>query len=135
MTVAAAPVGPQRYAETYPATEVSATRARHDTSLILLTWHLDPMIEAAELIVTELMANAVRHGEGPISFSVTRLTGGVKISVCDRCAKKPNRCPADLSDEGGRGLFLVETLATSWGCEVTRSGKKVWAELLSGART
>ncbi|MER6605774.1 ATP-binding protein [Streptomyces sp. NPDC000927] len=131
MAVTASLADSRQYLEKYPPTKASATQARHDASLVLLTWHLEPLIESAELIVTELVANAIQHGEGPIEFSITRIEDGVKLAVADRSPNSPDPRPADPLDEGGRGILLVEALATSWGCQEKRNGKQVWAELLS----
>jgi hypothetical protein len=84
--------------------------------------------DTAELLVSELVTNAVRHATGPSSLQVLLLDEIVSFSVAD--AKTP--CPAaphDVRDEGGRGLQLVSLLSHRWGARATVSGKVVWCDL------
>ncbi len=82
----------------------------------------------AELAVSELLGNALRHGRPPIELEVSWLDGGVLVSVVDA---QPLRQPEQLAPaptaESGRGLQLIDAVARSWGCEPRRDGKRVWA--------
>jgi anti-sigma regulatory factor (Ser/Thr protein kinase) len=132
MTITAAPVGPQRYQERYPATLEAAGRARRDMALALQTWGLPQLVEVARQIVTELVANAVEHTDAStVGASITR-TGTVlsaRIVVTDTSRRKPAPGTPSPGDEDGRGLLIVDALAHRWGSELVHGGKRVWAEL------
>ncbi|GHC44679.1 ATP-binding protein [Streptomyces flavofungini] len=95
--------------------------------------------EPAQHIVAELASNAVRHGHVPgRDFRLTlRLTAGgvLRVEVTDTCTERLPRPPGPVAPdaESGRGLLLVEALATRWGTEVGPApGKTVWAEVGDG---
>jgi anti-sigma regulatory factor (Ser/Thr protein kinase) len=101
-----------------------------------LTGRLPPrLVEDVALLVTELVANGVRHGGGGTDSSLHLLLHGggpglhVEVSnPADGAARLPARRPADLTGGGGIGLNLVETLASRWGIRsIPRTG--VWFEL------
>ncbi|MFC8010991.1 ATP-binding protein [Streptomyces cinereoruber] len=128
--VKAAPTGPQRYSDGYSPRDTAPSRARHDVTLCLRTWGLDALIDDAQLIVTELVANAVQHTRTRrIGVSVTRHPDRVRIVVTDTSRTLPAPTPAAPEAEAGRGLFLVDQLTTRWGSKRFRTGKQVWAEL------
>ncbi|MFH8578635.1 ATP-binding protein [Streptomyces zaomyceticus] len=85
--------------------------------------------EAAELVVAELAANAVRHGRVPGRDFEVRMERGeehVRIELSDaRGERRP--APVGRPDEGGYGLLLVAALATAWGVKDRCVGKTVWA--------
>lgn len=103
----------------------------------LQCWRLPDQIDCAELIVSELVTNAVKNSGGPGAYPPSevgvqlRLAGaGLSIEVWDRGAGSPVIAEPALDDEGGRGLLLVQAMSTRLG--VQRSpvgGKIVWAEL------
>lgn len=131
MTMTAATVGPQRYQERYPARLEAAVQARRDIALALETWGLHQLVEIAEQIVTELVANAVEHTDAAtVGASITR-TGGdsARIVVTDTSRVRPAPGTPSPDDEHGRGLLLVDALAHAWGSELVHGGKRVWAEL------
>ncbi|MDQ1018512.1 ATP-binding protein [Streptomyces afghaniensis] len=131
MTMTAAPVGPQRYAERYPATLEAATQARRDIALALTTWGMPQLVDPARQIVTELVANAVEHTDAAtIGASITRIgTESARIVVTDTSRTRPSPDKPAADDENGRGLLLVDALAHAWGSELVHGGKRVWAEL------
>ncbi|MFD5480391.1 SpoIIE family protein phosphatase [Streptomyces hawaiiensis] len=88
---------------------------------------LDEAGFAAELILSELITNAIRHGAGPIR--VRLLYGRTLIcEVSDASNTAPHLRRAASTDEGGRGLFLVAQLSQSWGTRYLPEGKVIWAE-------
>lgn len=128
--VRAAPTGPQRYSDGYSPRDTAPSRARRDVTLCLRTWGLDALIDDAQLIVSELVANAVRHTHTRrIGVSVTRHPDHVRIVVTDTSRTLPAPKTAAPESEAGRGLLLVDQLTTRWGSKRFRTGKQVWAEL------
>lgn len=94
----------------------------------LTQWGYPEVVETAELLLTELATNALRHGSGPdISVCVCLKDGLCVIEVCSRSSGCPEVCQAGPTDEGGRGLFLVDALAAAWG--VSTDGTTTWCTL------
>lgn len=94
-----------------------------------------PVIDDAALVVSELVANAVRHGE-PLPGNALQVgwdvaPHGVRLSVVDGGRGPHGGIPdVSLDSEGGRGLFLIDALSGSWGVQPLDSwGSRVWAEL------
>jgi anti-sigma regulatory factor (Ser/Thr protein kinase) len=86
---------------------------------------------AAELVLCELVTNALRHALPPLEVRVQPLgSAGVRIEVYDASADRlPVRDRAPLEAEGGRGIEIVASLASRWGIESSDSRKMVWAEV------
>ncbi|SEP01852.1 GAF domain-containing protein [Actinacidiphila rubida] len=101
--------------------------AREATARQLAEWGLDDLAFTTELIVSELVTNAVRHARPPIRLRLIR-DGVLVCEVCDASATQPRMRRARTTDEGGRGLFIVAQLASRWGCRYGRDGKTIWAE-------
>lgn len=89
----------------------------------------EPVVETAELLITELISNAVRHAASPPVMRIDVESGTVRVAVSDTSPKTPDVRQPDLEAEGGRGLLLVESLATSWGWTRTSDGKQIWFTL------
>ena len=108
-----------------------ARRARTHVRAQLGLWDLDgseALVERAELLVTELVANAVRHGTMPEALRLT-FDGALTIEVTDANPHPPRPRHAAWDDDGGRGLELVELMSDKWGWEPRPTGKNVWAQL------
>ena len=106
------------------------TAARRARSLIrrpLRQWGLTELIPAAELVVSELVTNAVRYTQSKISLRLV-LEGGLFCEVLDDSAAPPRLRQAADDDERGRGLQVVSQVAQRWGTR-RASGKVVWCEL------
>ncbi len=111
-----------------PAELISVRRARTLIQEPLLGWDLAELIPTAELLVSELVTNAVRYAQGKIGLRLV-LEGGLVCEVLDDSAALPRlRYPGD-DDERGRGLQIVSRVAQRWGTRRTPSGKVVWCEL------
>jgi PAS domain S-box-containing protein len=111
-----------------PADPAVVTNARALVVRQLAEWGLDEMATTTELVVSELVTNAIRYGTGPIRLRLIRQD----ILICevsDASNTSPRLRHARTTDEGGRGLFLVAQLTRRWGTRYTRAGKVIWAEL------
>ncbi|MEU6282780.1 SpoIIE family protein phosphatase [Streptomyces sp. NPDC047028] len=107
----------------------AAGRARALTIDRLTRWRLDDLSFTAELIVSELVTNAVRHARGPVALRLIRTENRIILAVLDHSNTSPHLRRARLGEEGGRGLFLVAQFALRWGTRYTTDGKVIWAEL------
>jgi len=96
------------------------------------TWSTE-FLDVVLLVVSEAVTNAVRHGHGPVELSIAVVRDRIRIEVSDANPDAPVRheSPDDL-DDGGRGLYLLDTLTDAWGTQprYTGRGKTVWLELL-----
>ncbi|MFC8432453.1 SpoIIE family protein phosphatase [Streptomyces sp. NPDC057253] len=104
---------------------VAGTRRMVDEQLG--AWGLEEAAFTTELVVSELVTNAIRYGSGPIRLRLIR-DRALICEVADGSATAPHLRRARLSDEGGRGLFLVARLTERWGTRYTPTGKIIWAE-------
>ncbi|WP_210593647.1 ATP-binding protein [Streptomyces sp. GESEQ-35] len=87
------------------------------------------LLEAAEVVASELITNAVRHAhEGPISADADLNDKALRIAVTDTSSDVPEVGLPDADAEDGRGLFLVAALADRHGYDPLPSGKRCWAE-------
>ncbi|MFF0559377.1 SpoIIE family protein phosphatase [Streptomyces sp. NPDC020472] len=93
----------------------------------LAAWGLAELADVSELVVSELVGNALRYGNGPGELRLLRGERLV-VEVSDTGPDLPQIQHADLSDEGGRGLQLINMLCRRWGSCRTVTGKVVWAE-------
>ncbi|MFG2500664.1 SpoIIE family protein phosphatase [Streptomyces sp. NPDC048441] len=110
-----------------PAQPVSAGRARDLAIQQLRHWGLDELSFATELVVSELVTNAVRYAEGPVQVRLIR-DRTLLCEVADTGHTSPHLRHSGEDDEGGRGLFIVAQLVQRWGTRYTRSGKTIWTE-------
>ncbi|MEV4945148.1 SpoIIE family protein phosphatase [Streptomyces sp. NPDC053755] len=106
----------------------SVGRARELARAQLTAWDLDALVDTVELLVSELVTNALRYGEGEIRLRLLR-DRTLVCEVWDAGLVQPRRRRARDTDEGGRGLQLVGLLSAAWGSRRTPRGKTVWFEL------
>lgn len=140
--------GPQDYADDVtlllvdiahpPDTAVSAVLTTDPASVpqgrrfvreTLDAWNCSALVETATLLVSELLSNAVRHACGPLSLRLRRAGAELSVEVCDGSPVVPQARYAVADEESGRGLLLVDSLATAWGTLPTAEGKAVWFSL------
>lgn len=114
-----------------PPRTSSVVDARHAVTDWCQNWRLEHLADAIEVLVSELVTNAVVHGVGPVRLVADFDGDRVRIEVHDREPHGPRAhvsAATDL-DEHGRGLQLVAMLADRWGSLGTADGKVVWIEL------
>ncbi|MGW3244351.1 SpoIIE family protein phosphatase [Streptomyces sp. NPDC001070] len=93
----------------------------------LQAWNLDELAFTTELIASELITNAIRHGAGPVQARLLR-DRALVFEVADASDTSPRLRRAATTDEGGRGIFLVAQLCRRWGTRYTEQGKVIWTE-------
>ncbi|WP_432013624.1 SpoIIE family protein phosphatase [Streptomyces cucumeris] len=114
---------------TFAAESTVVAAAREATTRQLADWGLEELAFATELIVSELVTNAIRYAGGPVGLRLIRETVLI-CEVTDPSNSQPRLRRASWSDEGGRGLFLVAQLTNRWGSRYGREGKTIWTEQL-----
>jgi anti-sigma regulatory factor (Ser/Thr protein kinase) len=137
------PAGRPTAVELLPRPE-SVRRAREFTRQTLCDWRLDVLIEDVELVISELVTNALRHAllhvqssepseNSPIRLSFIRLDRYLMSAVADPSSAIPLRREPDYAAQTGRGLHLVEAFSRSWGwAPLPGVGKIVWAMFAAG---
>ena len=105
----------------------AVANARKSALCQLETWGLTDASFVTELIVSELVTNAVRHAEPPIQLRLIH-DESLICEVSDASSTAPHMRRARTYDEGGRGLLLVAQLSRRWGTRQTVKGKTIWAE-------
>ncbi|WP_261719354.1 SpoIIE family protein phosphatase [Streptomyces sp. FZ201] len=103
-------------------------RARRLARRALSRWGLEELSDSVELLVSEVVTNAVRYASRPVTLRLLR-TDVLRCEVGDDVPQLPRLRQARATDEGGRGLYLVNKLARRWGATRLSTGKVVWFEL------
>ncbi|MFD3354418.1 SpoIIE family protein phosphatase [Streptomyces fradiae] len=122
-------LGPDRVATwDLPSEPAAVARARSGVLDRLAEWHLDDVAFTAELLVSELVTNAIRYGRPPVQLRLIHGTSLI-VEVYDGSSTAPHLRRARAFDEGGRGLLLVAQFAQRWGTRHRAEGKTIWAEI------
>ncbi|WP_407562268.1 SpoIIE family protein phosphatase [Streptomyces sp. 184] len=111
----------------FPAEPAAVASAREAAVGKLAEWGLQGSAFVTELLVSELVTNAVRYAGGPVGLRLIR-DEVLFCEVTDPSNTQPRMRRARITDEGGRGLFLVAQLSRRWGSRYGQSGKTIWAE-------
>ncbi|MET9668437.1 SpoIIE family protein phosphatase [Streptomyces sp. NPDC006475] len=120
--------GPDRVAEWDVPREPSAVAGTRAAAAAQLDeWGLSELAFSTELILSELVTNAIRYGSGAIRVRLVN-DHGLTCEVADGSSTSPHLRYAATMDEGGRGLFLVAKMAERWGTRYTAEGKIIWAQ-------
>ncbi|GAA3367377.1 SpoIIE family protein phosphatase [Streptomyces antimycoticus] len=121
-------LGPDRVATwEIPPEPAVVPRIRREVTARLMEWGLEKRVFTTELVVSELVTNAIRYGRPPIRLRLIR-DRALICEVSDFSSTAPHLRRARALDEGGRGLFLVAQLAQRWGTRLEVHGKTIWAE-------
>ncbi|MGW7378237.1 SpoIIE family protein phosphatase [Streptomyces sp. NPDC054794] len=122
-----------------PASQVATWDIPADPALVapirkqvveqLDTWSLSEAAFTTELVVSELVTNAIRYGSHPIRLRLIHDAATLICEVSDTSHTAPHLRRAKTWDEGGRGLLLVAQLTQRWGSRHTAEGKTIWAEV------
>jgi hypothetical protein len=103
--------------------------ARSMVSDVLTDWGVADLVDDAAIVVSELAGNAVLHARSGFDVTVSRTANGIRVGVGDLSGVLPQRRAPNPEDRSGRGLLLIDRLASRWGVTLTGSGKTVWADL------
>ncbi|MGW1375501.1 SpoIIE family protein phosphatase [Streptomyces sp. NPDC002446] len=110
-----------------PADPAIVARARADAAGQLARWGLTELAFTTELVVSELVTNAIRHATGPVQLRLI-LGQALICEVSDGSSTSPYLRHPRTTDEGGRGLFLISQFTGRWGTRYTTTGKVIWTE-------
>ncbi|QFR01553.1 SpoIIE family protein phosphatase [Streptomyces phaeolivaceus] len=110
-----------------PADPAAVAQTRKEATTQVEAWGLDDAVFVTELIVSELVTNAIRYAEPPIQLRLIH-DRNLICEVSDASGTAPHLRRARTYDEGGRGLLLVAQLTAAWGTRQTTEGKTIWAE-------
>jgi anti-sigma regulatory factor (Ser/Thr protein kinase) len=107
----------------------SAARARAFVERTLGAWECDDFLDASRLLVSELVTNAVLHARTDFELLIRAVRTGIRVEVHDHNPAEPVVRRYEEEAMTGRGLALVDELATRWGVDRHPDGKAVWFEL------
>jgi signal transduction histidine kinase len=117
LDLAVDPVGVRR------ARRLAAAFARHE--------HVDAVSEALMLVTSELVSNALRYAHSMVTVTLTRHGPSVRVEVADDGEGLPHLDRPSATAPTGRGLLIIDGLASTWGSHPFGDGKVVWAELVA----
>ena len=112
-----------------PAEPTSPAAARRFVMDTLTGWGLRELADPAALLVSELVTNALVHGRSPVRVELSRKERVLHVEVTDLVGGWPTRRHHGPDATTGRGLALVEALASAWGVASRADGKSVWFQL------
>ncbi|MFG2192060.1 SpoIIE family protein phosphatase [Streptomyces sp. NPDC048639] len=110
-----------------PPEPAGVAKARELATARLREWGLEELAFTTELVVSELVTNAIRHAAPPVQLRLIR-DRTLLCEVSDGGYTSPHLRHSASDDEGGRGLFIVAQMVRRWGTRYTPSGKTIWTE-------
>lgn len=117
------------YTVAVPSELASLRSAREAVEAAVAAWHAPVEPALVALLLSEVLANAMEHGEPPIVVTADWDGHRLRISVADGSTAEPVHRHPDPHDTAGRGIWLVEHGSSAWGVDCTPTGKSVWFEL------
>ncbi|MEV4510900.1 SpoIIE family protein phosphatase [Dactylosporangium sp. NPDC049525] len=129
LTADRTPPDPARVQRRFRGDTINASAARRLAADMLTAWHQHHALDDALLLLDELITNAIQHTAGDVTVELN-LTDHLEIAVIDSSNRAPARHNPAPDSESGRGLGIVEQLATAWGTQaLPAGGKRVWFRL------
>ena len=108
----------------------SAGRARAFVRDVLHQWHCDHLVELTVLVANEVVTNAILHARTDVRVEIRLEQSCVRVEVSDRADDEPVRRSTPDDATGGRGIALLDAMATRWGVELLpEGGKRVWFDM------
>jgi anti-sigma regulatory factor (Ser/Thr protein kinase) len=107
----------------------SPSAARAQTARAVGDLQIEPLTDELQLVVSELVTNAVRYADPPVAVEIEAGERTVTVAVGDGTPGRPQAKPPDLHAEGGRGLLMIDLLAADSGVRPQPPGKTIWASL------
>jgi anti-sigma regulatory factor (Ser/Thr protein kinase) len=104
-------------------------QARRFVISTLAEWGLTHLADDVALLVSELVSNVIRHTDVGATMRLTRASRHLRCSVIDAGGHLPHRRHPAPTDQSGRGLLLVESIASAWGSTATAGRTEVWFEI------
>jgi anti-sigma regulatory factor (Ser/Thr protein kinase) len=105
--------------------------ARRFTTRTLRAWDLTDLTDVAQLVISELVTNALVHTHGAVRLDLTLTGDRLRMAVSDSSPRAPARpVVVDWEATGGRGLLLIEAMSGAWGSVPVSGGKQVWSEIV-----
>jgi anti-sigma regulatory factor (Ser/Thr protein kinase) len=125
------PMGAGHLSVAYDPCPTVAAAARAEVRRQLEGWGLSEQCDTAELLVSELVTNALVHTASRFRLTLTAAHGVLRCEVSDTDRRIPRVWETGVTEdrESGRGMFLVDALAERWGCHRDGPGKTIWFEL------
>lgn len=131
----ALPPQPQRWPalaaeEAFPPVPEAAGQARAFLRSAAASWDLpEPVLADCLAIVSEIVGNVVRHAQTPLALRISYDGVAVLVAATDGAVSVPQQHSAGDASEDGRGLLIIDSLATEWGWHATVVGKTLWARV------
>ena len=124
----------RHYCVQLAASALGVGRARRSTNKVLLDWGLAEVVDVTEVLLTELLTNVLVHVGPGAWHALTLLHDGdvLRVEVRDPSPRMPVRRVGDWEEESGRGLRMIDCMATAWGAERLPPGKVVWFSCRTG---